>query len=57
MEPSGTNPLWQKLEKKIPDQPKNVTPVELRPTQIFSDVRIGPGDGKPFIAGQSEAKQ
>ncbi|KAH7126272.1 hypothetical protein B0J13DRAFT_627864 [Dactylonectria estremocensis] len=46
-----------KLEKKIPDQPKNVTPVELRPTQIFSDVRIGPGDGKPFVAGQSEAKQ
>lgn len=47
----------QKLEKKIPDQPTNVTPVELRPKQIFADVRIGPGDGKPFIAGQSEAKQ
>ncbi|KAG5986440.1 hypothetical protein E4U54_005417 [Claviceps lovelessii] len=46
-----------KLEKKIPDQPTNVTPVELRPKQIFADVRIGPGDGKPFIAGQSEAKQ
>lgn len=42
----------QKLEKKIPNQPSNVTPVQLRPKQIFSDVRIGPGDGKPFIAGQ-----
>lgn len=48
----------QKLEKKIPDQPNNVTPVELRPKQIFADVRIGPGDGKPFVAGQqSDAKQ
>ncbi|KZZ98950.1 NADH:ubiquinone oxidoreductase 20.8kD subunit [Moelleriella libera RCEF 2490] len=46
-----------KLEKKIPDQPQNVTPVELRQKQIFADVRVGPGDGKPFVAGQSEAKQ
>ncbi|KAF7547665.1 hypothetical protein G7046_g8935 [Stylonectria norvegica] len=46
------------LEKKIPDQPTNVVPVQLRTKQIFSDVRIGPGDGKPFVAGQeSEAKQ
>lgn len=36
----------------------NVTPVELRSKQIFADVRIGPGDGKPFVAGeQTEAKQ
>lgn len=48
----------QKLVKKIPDQPTNVTPVELRPKQIFADVRVGPGDGKPFIPDQqSEAKQ
>ena len=47
----------QKLEKKIPDQPKNVTPVELRPKQIFADVRIGPGDGKPFTPAQNDAKQ
>lgn len=47
----------QNLEKKIPDQPTNVTPVELRSKQIFADVRIGPGDGKPFISGQGEAKQ
>ncbi|KAM4065395.1 CHCH domain-containing protein [Hirsutella rhossiliensis] len=47
-----------KLEKKIPDQPPNVVPVELRPKQIFADVRIGPGDGKPFAPGQqNEAKQ
>ncbi|UKZ71941.1 uncharacterized protein TrAtP1_012884 [Trichoderma atroviride] len=46
-----------KLEKKIPDQPTNVTPVELRTKQIFADVRIGPGDGKPFAAGKSEASQ
>ncbi|KAL2212781.1 NADH dehydrogenase, alpha subcomplex, subunit 8 [Sarocladium strictum] len=45
------------LEKKIPNQPTNVTPVELRSKQIFADVRIGPGDGKPFVAGQNEAKQ
>ncbi|KAG6306470.1 hypothetical protein E4U45_007041 [Claviceps purpurea] len=45
------------LEKKIPDQPPNVTPVHLRTHQIFADRRIGPGDGKPFVAGQSEAKQ
>lgn len=47
----------QKLEKKIPDQPTNVVPVHLRPSQIFADVRIGPGDGKPFVAGQEQAKQ
>lgn len=46
----------QKLEKKIPDQPSNVTPVELRTKQIFADVRIGPGDGKPFAAA-GDAKQ
>ncbi|KAG5937738.1 hypothetical protein E4U59_004221 [Claviceps monticola] len=45
------------LEKKIPDQPPNVTPVHLRTHQIFADRRIGPGDGKPFVAAQSEAKQ
>ncbi|TQS32494.1 hypothetical protein Golomagni_07188 [Golovinomyces magnicellulatus] len=50
-----TNLSLQKLEKKIPNQPTNVTPVELRTKQIFADVRIGPGDGKPFTAG--EAKQ
>ncbi|RDA84854.1 hypothetical protein CP532_2094 [Ophiocordyceps camponoti-leonardi (nom. inval.)] len=43
-----------KLEKKIPDQPTNVTPVELRTKQIFADVRIRASDGKPFVAGQSE---
>lgn len=45
----------QKLEKKIPDQPPNVVPVELRTQQIFADNRIRPTDGKPFAAG--EAKQ
>ncbi|KAI1062717.1 hypothetical protein LB506_005917 [Fusarium annulatum] len=46
-----------KLEKKIPDQPTNSTPVHLRPKQIFADVRIGPGDGKPFVPGQEDAQQ
>ncbi|PFH58508.1 hypothetical protein XA68_13593 [Ophiocordyceps unilateralis] len=41
-----------KLEKKIPDQPTNVTPVELRTKQIFADQRIMPRDGEPFVAGQ-----
>ena len=46
------------MEKKIPNQPENVTPVELRAKQIFADVSIGPGDGKPFAVEQrSEAKQ
>lgn len=45
------------MEKKIPDQPTNITPVELRTKQIFADVRIGPGDGKPFSAEKSEASQ
>ncbi|CEJ90802.1 Putative NADH-ubiquinone oxidoreductase 20.8 kDa subunit [[Torrubiella] hemipterigena] len=44
-----------KLEKKVPDQPPNVVPVELRTKQIFADNRIRPADGKPFSAG--EAKQ
>lgn len=48
----------QKMEKKIPNQPENIVPVQLRPKQIFTDVRIGPGDGKPFVAGRdNEAKQ
>lgn len=47
----------QNLQKKIPDQPSNVTPVELRRKQIFADVPISPGDGKPFVAGKEEAKQ
>ncbi|KAH6958873.1 hypothetical protein DER45DRAFT_613379 [Fusarium avenaceum] len=46
-----------KLEKKVPDQPTNYTPVHLRPKQIFADVRIGPGDGKPFVPGQEDAQQ
>ncbi|OAQ98146.1 hypothetical protein LLEC1_03073 [Akanthomyces lecanii] len=43
-----------KLEKKIPDQPSNVVPVELRPKQIFADFPVGPGEGKPFVVGQSK---
>ncbi|CAG9940500.1 unnamed protein product [Clonostachys rosea f. rosea IK726] len=45
-----------KIEKKIPDQPGNVTPVELRPQQIFADRKFRSIEGKPFVPGQ-EAKQ
>ncbi|KAF4124415.1 NADH dehydrogenase (ubiquinone) 1 alpha subcomplex subunit 8 [Geosmithia morbida] len=46
-----------KLEKTIPDQPTNVTPVQLRPQQIMADRKFRSIEGKPFIAGQEEAKQ
>ncbi|VUC30390.1 unnamed protein product [Clonostachys rosea] len=45
-----------KLEKKIPDQPQNVIPVEQRPQQIFADRKFRSIEGKPFVPGQ-EAKQ
>ncbi|CAF3548894.1 unnamed protein product [Fusarium graminearum] len=35
--------------------PTNSTPVHLRPVQTFADVRIGPGDGKPFVPAQEDA--
>jgi hypothetical protein len=55
---SALTQFTQKLEKKIPEQPTNVTPVHLRSKQIFADVPVSPGDGKPFISAQeSEAKQ
>ena len=48
----------QKLQKKIPNQPENVTPVELRPQQILADRKFRSIEGKPFAPGQSdEAKQ
>ncbi|PHH70639.1 hypothetical protein CDD80_5881 [Ophiocordyceps camponoti-rufipedis] len=64
----GNHQLWQcrpeewklnkcvyenlKLEKKIPDQPSNVTPVELRKKQIFADRLVRESDGEPFVASQ-----
>lgn len=46
------------MEKKIPDQPTNVVPVELRPQQILSDRKFRAIEGKPFVPGQSDdAKQ
>jgi hypothetical protein len=45
----------QKLEKVIPDQPKNVTPVHLRPQQVLADQTFY---GKPFVPGQdNDAKK
>ncbi|RDA95352.1 hypothetical protein CP533_3484 [Ophiocordyceps camponoti-saundersi (nom. inval.)] len=46
-----------KLEKTVPDQPTNVTPVQLRTKQTFADLRIRARDGKPFVAGQSEKEE
>lgn len=56
-----TNPLTgpfprQKLEKKIPNQPVNVVPVELRPQQILADRKFRSIEGKPFAAGKEEAQ-
>lgn len=48
--------MIQKLEKKVPDQPGNVTPVELRPQQILADRKFRAIEGKPFIPGQSESE-
>jgi NADH dehydrogenase (ubiquinone) 1 alpha subcomplex subunit 8 len=45
--------LLQKLEKVVPDQPKQSTPVHLRPRQVFAHQSIRYGD-KPFIPGQVE---
>jgi hypothetical protein len=45
----------QKLEKVIPDQPKNSKPVELRPQQIFSDRHFMKSEGKPFNAKEAAA--
>jgi hypothetical protein len=45
----------QKLEKVIPDQPANSTPVHLRQTQVFAHAWI-PRGFKPFIPGQAEEK-
>jgi NADH dehydrogenase (ubiquinone) 1 alpha subcomplex subunit 8 len=49
----------KKLVKKVPDQPTNVTPVELRPQQVMADRKFRAIEGKPFVPGQSdnEAKQ
>lgn len=48
--------VLQKLEKVIPDQPKNSTPVHLRQKQIFAHNWI-PRWEKPFIPGQSETSE
>ncbi|KAL2150148.1 hypothetical protein VTH82DRAFT_7824 [Thermothelomyces myriococcoides] len=44
------------LEKVIPDQPKNSTPVHLRQKQIFAHNWIQRWE-KPFIPGQSETSE
>ncbi|KAL2173562.1 uncharacterized protein P884DRAFT_251523 [Thermothelomyces heterothallicus CBS 202.75] len=44
------------LEKVIPDQPKNSTPVHLRQKQIFAHKWIQRWE-KPFVPGQSEASE
>lgn len=49
--------LHQGLEKKIPNQPENVTPVELRTKQIFADRQLVPQMGKPFIPGKEDGEQ
>jgi NADH dehydrogenase (ubiquinone) 1 alpha subcomplex subunit 8 len=46
----------KKLEKKIPDQPANVVPVELRPQQILADRKFRSIEGKPFSAQKEEAQ-
>jgi NADH dehydrogenase (ubiquinone) 1 alpha subcomplex subunit 8 len=48
-----------KLEKKVPDQPTNSVPVELRPQQIMADRKFRAIEGKPFSANaqDGEAKQ
>ncbi|KAK3364510.1 hypothetical protein B0T25DRAFT_530397 [Lasiosphaeria hispida] len=43
------------LEKVIPDQPPQSTPVHLRKKMIFAHYPI-PSHAKPFITGQEEAK-
>lgn len=43
----------QKLEKVVPDQPEQSTPVHLRTKQIFAHSSIPPWE-KPFIPEKSE---
>jgi NADH dehydrogenase (ubiquinone) 1 alpha subcomplex subunit 8 len=43
---------YQKLEKVVPDQPNNITPVHLRQQQIYAHYPISSLD-KPFIPGQA----
>jgi NADH dehydrogenase (ubiquinone) 1 alpha subcomplex subunit 8 len=47
---------FQNLEKVIPDQPKQSTPVHLRTKQIFAHNSIPPWE-KPFIPGKSDAAE
>ncbi|CAI4211238.1 unnamed protein product [Parascedosporium putredinis] len=45
-----------KLEKVVPDQPKNSTPVHLRTRQVLADFPILKGQGQPFVAPQADSK-
>lgn len=46
-------PVMQNLEKAIPDQPEQSTPVHLRDKQIFAHKWIQTWE-KPYIPGQPE---
>ena len=48
--------IKQKLEKVVPDQPKNSTPVHLRTRQVLADFPILKGQGQPFVAPQADSK-
>jgi NADH dehydrogenase (ubiquinone) 1 alpha subcomplex subunit 8 len=48
--------LLQNLEKVIPDQPKQSTPVHLRQKQIFAHKWIQRWE-KPYVPGQTETPE
>ncbi len=48
--------VLQNLEKVIPDQPKQSTPVHLRQKQIFAHKWIQRWE-KPYVAGQTETPE
>lgn len=47
----SSDSVIQGLEKTIPDQPKNSTPVHLRQRQIYANRMI---IDKPYIPGQKD---
>lgn len=54
----NTAPLtvMQKLEKVVPDQPKNSTPVHLRTRQVLADFPLVTTQ-KPFVAPKADGKE
>ena len=46
----------QKLEKVVPDQPKNSTPVHLRTRQVLADFPLVTTQ-KPFVAPKADGKE